>query len=169
MFIICLNIFLARLVDVSIGTVRTILMVRGRRNITFILSFFEVLIWFVVVREALVNISDSIMVPISYAGGYACGTYIGSFFTNKFINGYNSVQIITKRDNERLIDNLRKAGYGVSIVNLKKEKNEDKKDMLFVEIKNKNLNELMKLVKKIDNKAFIVVNETKIVQNGLIK
>ena len=43
------------------------------------------------------------------------------------------------------------------------------KKMLFIEISNRNFTHLQKIVKKIDTNAFIVVNETKYVQNGFIK
>ncbi len=169
MFLICLKIFLARIVDVSIGTARTILMVRGKRKITAVLAFFEVIIWFYIAREALDSASKSIFIPISYAGGFAAGTYIGTFLTNKFINGYIGVQVTTKIDNDKLINKLRSEGYGVSVVNLKKEKNKVRKDMLFIEIKKKSLDNLVKIVKNDDKKAFIVVNDRKYVQNGIVK
>ncbi len=169
MFLICIQIFFARIIDVSIGTVRTILMVRGKREITAVLAFFEVLIWFFIAKEALDSVSDSIWIPISYAGGFAAGTYIGTFITNKFINGVISIFIITKMDNDKLIDTLRKDGFGVSVLNLKKEKNKDKKDMLFIQINKRSLNYLIKLVKNIDKNAFIVINETKYTVNGVIK
>ncbi len=169
MFLICLRIFFARIVDVSIGTARTILMVRGKRKITAVLAFFEVIIWFYIAREALDLANESIFIPLSYAGGFAAGTYIGTYLTNRFINGYIGVQVITKMDNDKLINKLRKEGYGVSVVNLKKEKNKVKKDMLFIEIKKKSLDHLVKIVKNDDKKSFIVVNDRKYVQNGIVK
>ncbi len=169
MFIMCITIFFARLLDVSIGTVRTILMVRGKRKITALLAFVEVIIWFLIAREALNNAADSIWVTISYAGGFAVGTYVGSFITDKFVNAFIGVQVTTYKDNDNLINDLRKEGYGVSVVNLKKEMQEEKKDMLFIELKSKGLSELIKIIKDNDKHAFIVVNERKYVRNGVFK
>ncbi len=168
MLFMCIRIFLARIVDVSIGTTRTILMIRGKRKITAVLAFFEVLIWFFIAKEALDNVTDSIWIPISYAGGFAAGTYIGTVITNKFVNGFISIFVITNMNND-LIDKLRNKGFGVSVLDLKKGKTKDKKEMLFIQINRKSLNNLIKFVKKIDSKAFIVINETKHVYNGVIK
>ncbi len=168
MFFICLYIFLARLADVSIGTVRTILMVRGKRKIAALLAFVEVIIWYFVAREALVNVT-SLWIPLSYAGGYALGTYLGTFITSNYITSLVGMQIITKNNNDVLINKLRNKGYGVSVLNLKKEKTKDKKDMLFIATKRRNVDEIITLTKKVDKKAFMVINDTKFVQNGLIK
>ncbi len=144
-------------------------MVKGKRKITAILAFIEVMIWFYIAKSALDNVSDSIWIPISYAGGFAVGTYIGTFITNTFINGLISIFVITKYNNDLMINKLRESGYGVSVLNLKKEKNNEKKDMLFIQINKKSLNYLINLIKSIDKSSFIVINETKNVYNGIIK
>ena len=91
----CIKIFLVRILDVSLGTFRTILIVKGKKAIASIVGFIEVAIWFAIVREAL-NVSDaSIWIIIAYAGGFATGTFIGSFLSEKFIEGNFGVQVIT--------------------------------------------------------------------------
>ena len=77
MLILCIKIFFARIFDVTLGTVRTMFTVKGKRLIASLIGFIEVLIWFLVVREALNTESKSIFVAISYALGFATGTYIG--------------------------------------------------------------------------------------------
>ncbi len=169
MLFTCLYIFLARLIDVSIGTVRTILTVQGKRKMASILAFIEVMIWFYVAANALDNAGDSVLIPISYAGGFALGTFIGSYITSKYVDGYLGLWIITKNNNTKLINSLRKSGYGISIVDLKKTKDNIKKDLILIATKKKSLKEITLLVKKYDSNAFITVNETKYVQNGLVK
>ena len=73
----CLKIFAARIVDVSLGTLRTRYFVKGKTIEPFIIAFVEVLIWFVVAREALNTDGNMFFIAISYAGGYATGTLIG--------------------------------------------------------------------------------------------
>ena len=169
MILICIEIFLARVVDVTLGTVRTIFIVHGRKNIASIIAFFEVLIWFLVANEALLNTSHSILVPIFYSLGFAVGTYIGIIITNKYIKSFITAQITTKKDNIVLINILRDNGYGVSVVSLKNEKDNIKKDLLYVSINKNSSKDLIKLVKKIDKNAFIIFNDVKHVTNGLIK
>lgn len=167
LFILCIKIFCARIMDVSLGTVRTVLTVKGKKGYASIIGFIEVLIWFIIVQEAMNTELTSIMIAISYAGGYATGTYIGGFISQKFIPGTFGVQIITSIKNSELVNTLRKEGYAVSVIDVKGQ--EDEKLMLFIEIDKKRFDHLQALVKSIDERAFLVVNETKMVQNGFFK
>ncbi len=167
LFILCTKIFCARIMDVSLGTVRTVLTVKGKKGYASLIGFIEVLIWFIIVQEAMNTELTSIAIALSYAGGYATGTYIGGFISQKFIPGTFGVQIITSIKKSSMIDNLRKEGYAVSVINVKGQ--EEDKLMLFIEIDKKRFNHLQSIVKELDDKAFLVVNETKMVQNGYFK
>ena len=68
-----------------------------------------------------------------------------------------------------MINQLRKEGFGVSVCALKKNINNQNKDMLFIQIKNKRLKDVTKIIRKYDKDAFVVINETKYVQNGVIR
>ena len=168
MLFVCLEIFLARIIDVSISTFRMMIMVRKKSIFTPILAFMEVFVWFIAARKALNTNIDSILIPIFYSLGYATGTYIGGCLSRKFIKNVNSIEVTTKRNNTKLINALRSEGYAVSVISLKNNYRE-KKDLLIVDVKSKNTQETIKLVKEIDPKAFIVVRDTKIVHNGYIK
>lgn len=169
LFFLCLKIFFARILDVSIGTVRTMLMVKGKTIIMAVLAFIEVFIWFIVAREALVTDVKSIFIPISYSLGYATGTLIGAFISNRFIKGIVGVQVVIEKGNESLLKAVRKHGFAVSVIDLKDDLNGNKRDMLYFQINNRNLKKLISLIKKYDDRAFIVVSDTKSVQNGFIK
>ena len=168
MLFTCLEIFLARIVDVSISTFRMMIMVRKKSIFTPILAFCEVFVWFIAVRRALNTNIDSILIPIFYSLGYATGTYIGGCLSRKFIKNVNSIEVTTSRGNTKLINALRSEGCGVSVIALKNNYR-DKKDLLLVDVKSKNTQEMIKLIKELDAKAFIVVKDTKIVHNGYIK
>lgn len=164
----CLEIFLARIVDVSLGTVKTYLLVKGKTIEPFFIAFIEILVWYAVAREALNTEGNTILIALSYGAGYATGTLIGSKIS-KLIKGVVGVQIITKDNSLPLVENLRKKGYVISVIELKDTYEGKNKDMLYIQVNNKRLKELFKIVKKYDKDAFIVVNETKLVQNGMIK
>ncbi len=168
MLFTCLEIFFARILDVSISTLRTMIMVRKRSFIIPILAFLEVFIWFFAARKALTTEIDSIFIPICYALGYATGTYLGGVLSRKFIKDVNSVEIITKRNNYKLIDTLRGRDYALSIIALKGNYKQPR-DMIVVDVKSKDTNNVVKLVKRIDKEAFIVVKDTRGVHNGYIK
>ena len=169
MFFMCLKIFLARIIDVSIGTVRTVLVVKGNRLLGAILAFFEVFIWFFAAREAL-NTIDSILIPIFYAGGFATGTYIGTLISNNYLDGLIGIQIITKSNLAlKIIKEIRASGYGVSVIDLKNTQDNISKKMLLIQLNKKRLKDITKIVRNIDPNAFVIINETKYVQKGVIK
>ncbi len=165
----CLKIFLARIADVSLGTLRTVLCVKGKSFEPFVIAFFEVLIWYAIAKEALNTTGNTIYVAISYSLGYATGTYIGSILSKVLIKGVVGVQIIVKENSDKLVKQLRKIGYGVSIIELKNDYEGKNKDMLYIQANNKRLKELKNIVEKYDKNAFLVVNDTKLIQNGFIK
>lgn len=167
-FLLCLKIFFVRIIDVSLSTFRMVLTVKGKRFFAMVISFFSTLIWFLIIKEALNTKETSLWIAFSYSAGYALGTFIGSLLSNYFIRSKILVQAIINNDNLSVVDNIRKAGYAVSTTECNG-KNTTKKLMLFIEVDNKNLNELKKLIKNIDENAFIVVNETKYVENGFFK
>ena len=91
------KIFLARIFDVSIGTVRTIFTIENKKSLATILAFIEVFIWYYVAREAL-NGKFTWIVPFAYSGGYAAGTYIGMLINDLFNKGNKMITIITSKD-----------------------------------------------------------------------
>ena len=166
LLLLCIKIFIARILDVSLGTLRTIITVKGKNLYAAMIGFIEICIWFTIVREALNTDRTSIFIMLSYAAGYATGTYIGGIISQKVIKGTLSVQVITSK--LEIVDIIRKAGYGVSVMNIKGQEEKDKY-MLYIEVNNKSFSALRDLIKENDSKAFMVVNETKLVQNGFIK
>jgi len=164
LFLTCIKIFFARIIDVSLGTFRTINTVKGRDLIAALIGVVEITVWFLIVKEALNTDNNSLFIVISYALGFAIGTYIGGKISKIFIKSNLEVQVILSNKNDEIIEKIRKSGYGVTIIEVKGTKNP--KYMLYIQIKNNNLEKLKNIVRKLDNKAFIVVNETKYVENG---
>ena len=166
MLFLCIKIFLVRILDVSLGTIRTIMTVKNKNLIASIIGFVEITIWFLVVKEAINTDSNSIFIVISYALGFSTGTYIGGIISYKYIKGYVTVHVIT--NNKTLETILRKHKYGVTKLKIDG-MNQDDKQMLIIQISNKRLEELKLLISKIDSKAFLVISDTKYIQNGFIK
>lgn len=164
---LCIKIFLVRIIDVSLGTFRTIITVKGKSLYASIIGFIEVFVWFIIVREALNTDVESLWIAVSYSLGFATGTYIGSIISNKFIKSTFSFEIITSK--YEMIDILRDKGYGVTVLNVKGKDDKKDKYMLLLEIENTVLNSLKNTIRQIDTSAFIIVTETKYVQNGYFK
>ena len=166
MLLLCIKIFLVRILDVSLGTIRTIITIKEKNLIASLIGFVEILIWFLIAREAINDSNNSILVAISYALGFATGTYIGGLFASKIVNTNLTVQIISEKADE-LIEVLKKYNYGITVLNINNKNNSFSK-MLALEINMKKLKDLRGLINSIDNKAFITINETKYVYNGYL-
>jgi uncharacterized protein YebE (UPF0316 family) len=88
-------IFALRIVDVSLGTVRTISMVQGRARTAVVLGFFEVLVWITVVAQVVARIDTEPLLAPFYAGGYAAGVAVGMLIERRLSAGRYLVRIIT--------------------------------------------------------------------------
>ncbi len=166
--LLCLEIFFFRIADVSLGTIRTITVVRGKSLLAALIGFFEVLIWFLIAREAL-NKAEGVWVAFAYAGGFAAGTFCGSLLTKRLIRDTVEMQIVTSGDNPEIVAKIRAAGYAVTVLDVKASEYGGDKYLLIMEIDGKLLPDAKELIKSLDPRAFIVVHETKNVYNGFMK
>lgn len=163
---LCLKIFFARLIDVSLGTIRTVFTVKDKHLIAGIIGLGEVIIWFLVVQEALMATSNNFWIAFSYSIGFAVGTYIGGRISNRLINSKLGLQVILSKKDDNVLKKIRQAGYAISVINVL---GEEEKYMLYIQIDSKRYNHLLHLLNKLDKDAFIVVTETKVVVNGYFK
>jgi len=170
---LCLKIFVCRIVDVSLGTLRTIVMVKGKTLLSSIVALAEGLIWFLVVREALLFEAPTLLakfcIAFAYAFGFATGTFVGGKLADKFIVGNVNVQVVTSSQSNKMLDEIRNAGYAITVLDVNTSLLSKKKYMLFCEVTTKQLNEFKSLIYSLDKKAFLMVHETKFVYNGFFK
>jgi len=162
--LLCIKIFFARILDVSLGTYRMMLTVKEKRFSAMIVAFFEVTIWFLVAKEAINKASNNPYIVLAYAGGFAVGTYIGSLISSKIIEGKLKVQVMTKDNNTEIVDKIKNEGFGVSAI-----PTHNNKLMLLIEVDKNDYNKLKKIIDAYDSTAYISVNEIKYVENGFFK
>jgi Uncharacterized protein conserved in bacteria len=167
-WIVCLGVFFGRIVDVSLGTLRTMLTVKEKTLMAAMVGVVEVTIWFFIVRQALMVGGNGVAPGLSYAAGFAIGTLIGGKISKHFIKGNIVLQIVINK-NDELVQVIRNAGFGVSVVDVNESDFGGQKYMLFCDIDKSRLEELRYIVTKYDENAFIMVSETKHVFNGFIK
>ncbi len=110
-----LLIFLSRLGDVTMATLRHIFISKGLRKIVPILGFFEVLIWLVAMRQVFSHL-DNIACFIAWAAGFSAGTYLGMYIEERLAIGTQIIRIITAEDIIPLTDVLKKRNQGITIV-----------------------------------------------------
>jgi uncharacterized protein YebE (UPF0316 family) len=116
LFIAALIIFLMRLADVSLGTLRIVLLVRGKRRWAGALGFFESLIGVLAAREVLGSLDEPIKI-IGYAAGYAAGTMLGSSIEKWLAMGSVLVRIVAPVDSPFAYEALQAAGYPTTVLN----------------------------------------------------
>ena len=108
-----LLVLVARIFDVSMGTMRVAFIARGRKVFAACCGFIEVFIWICVVSQVLSG-ERHLAIYVAYATGYACGTLVGMFIEEHLAVGLVLVQVITTRPAEPLMQQLSAAGYGVT-------------------------------------------------------
>ena len=158
MLILCFKIFLSRILDVSLSSVRTMFVVKCNKIMASLIAFVEIFIWFYAAKEALVSNSTSLCIIVSYALGYATGTFIGTLINEKFISGIYSLKVSLKGVNEKMLKKLN--SICLDVVSLKGEG----KNILFLEVDKKNYKELVNNIYMIDKSASIVINDAKFIR-----
>mgnify|MGYP000408679989 CR=1 FL=1 len=113
--ILPLLIFISRLGDVTMATLRHIFVSKGFKKIVPILGFFEVLIWLVAMRQVFSHL-DNVACFIAWASGFSAGTYLGMYIDERLAIGTQIIRIITAEDIIPLTDALKKRNQGITIV-----------------------------------------------------
>ncbi|HHT01617.1 MAG TPA: DUF2179 domain-containing protein [Firmicutes bacterium] len=160
-----LFIFGSRVFDVSLGTVRTLMLVRGRRVVAALLGFVEVLIYIIALRLVVNSLSNPIALVV-YAMGFSTGNFMGGFVEEKLAFGQLTVQVIPHAaDGERLAESLRDKGYGVTV--LTGEGREGQRHILLISIPRRALAAVMAVIDAQDAEAFVTVLDTKRTRGGV--
>ena len=113
--VIPLLIVLARIIDVTIGTIRIIYVARGMKYLAPLFGFFEVLIWLLAISQIMRNLNNPVYY-VAYAVGFAAGNLLGIYIEERLAVGRVVMRIITKKDATELVARLRSRGHGVTTV-----------------------------------------------------
>jgi len=159
-----LMIFVARIFDVSIGTLRIIFVSKGLKTVAPILGFFEVLIWIIAIGKIMQNL-DNLACYIGYAAGFATGNWVGMWLEEKLAMGQVVIRIITARNASNLINALKDAGYGTTSVDA--QGSIEKVSLIFTTIQRNDLKDVVTIIKLHNPKAFYTVEDVKFVSEGI--
>lgn len=157
----CIKIFCCRILDVTCGTVRTILTVKENTKGAAMMGFLEVFLWYVVVRDAMTSDGPVIAIAIAYAAGFATGTFVGGQIARRVISGSVTVQVVTSRRDDTLLSAIREAGFAITVLNANESEFAEGKYLIIATVDKKQLKEFEDIVKERDEKAFIMVSDTK--------
>ncbi len=157
-------IFLARICDVTMGTIRVIFISKGIRYLAPVIGFFEVIIWLLAIGQVMNNLTN-VVSYIAYGAGFASGTFIGMYIEEKISLGLTSVRIITKGDTLELMQYLRAHNYGVTSVD--GEGATGRVKMVFTIIRRQDLAHVVGIIQQFHPNAFYSVEEVKSVAEGV--
>ena len=163
-FVLPSLIFIARIIDVSMGTVRVIFISRGLKYLAPVVGFFEILIWLLAIGQIMKNLSNPACY-IAYAGGFAMGNYVGIYIAEKLSLGIVLIRVVTKRDAQPLVEYLKAEDYGVTSVDGHGTVGQVK--VVFTIVPRREVRRAVDLIKKFNPQAFYSIEEVGFVEKGI--
>lgn len=163
-FLLPVLIFIARVADVSLGTVRVIFVSRGLKYLAPVVGFFEIIIWLLAIGQIMQNLSNPACY-IAYAGGFATGNFIGIWIAEKLSLGVVLIRVITSKDASELLEYLKSAEYGVTSVDA--QGSEGKVQVVFSIVPRREVPGVVNLIKQFNPKAFYTIEEVGFVEKGI--
>ena len=158
-----LGIFVLRVLNIALDTLRFMLTMRGKRGISWILGFIESVL-FVVVIGSVINDLNNILNIIGYSAGFATGTVVGMAIEKRLAIGYVHLNIISRQKGANLADTLRNANYAVTeIPALGKD---GAVSLLDCSIRRKDMKDIEQLILEADPDAFITVEDITPIKHG---
>jgi uncharacterized protein YebE (UPF0316 family) len=161
-----LLIFIARILDVSIGTVRLIFISKGMKILAPILGFFEVVIWLLAIGQIMQHLDNAICY-LAYGLGFAMGNYLGIVLEEKMSIGTVLVRVIPQKDTTQLSFVLRESGFGVTEADVEGMKGKAK--MILSIINRKDIKNFLEKVNIHNPRAFYTIEDISSVREGHIK
>lgn len=161
--IVPILIFVARIIDVTFGTIRIIMISRGRKYIAPIVAFIEIMIWLFAISQVIQHLEGAYY--LAYGLGYATGTYVGILIEEKIAIGKVIIRIITKKDSEDLAEHLRDTGYGVTIFEGQGATGHVK--LIYMTIERSDIDRILKIIKEFNPKAFFSIEEVRLAKEGI--
>ena len=157
--IAALSIFLLRLLDQTLGTLRLLYVNKGKPGLGAILGFVESAIWVVAISRVIQDLNDPLLI-FGYALGFAAGTIMGSYIENTIAIGDIVVRIFVPKDSdsEKVAEELRTNGLGVTIIN--GEGMQGEVTIAWCVTPRKRLKEVIKIVSAITPDAYVTTEPT---------
>ena len=157
--VVCLIVCAAKIVEITIQSLKTCVMVKGQRLKAAGLGFVECTIWGLVISTIIGTLGDNIFLLLFYCVGYATGLFLGSTIENKIALGTSNLELIASDESTKKITEYLKAndrGYTV----FEGHGSKDKMNMIFIVLPRKETPSVLKEIRKVcDNKVFVVASE----------
>jgi uncharacterized protein YebE (UPF0316 family) len=160
-----LLIFFLRILDVPVGTLRVMYMVRGERRKAVPLAFFESLVWIFAISRIMKAVDNPVNM-VGFAAGFAAGTLVGMTLERWIASGHVLVRVISDIGKEKLVGEIRAAGFGVTL--LTGEGREGEQEILFIVALRRRGQELLDLIRRVDDGAFVTIDPVQKAMGGYL-
>ena len=158
-----LLIFGLRVVDVTMMTVRVLMVVRGARWTAAVISFFEILIWVVAAGAVIQNLSSPLH-AVGYAGGFAAGTLVGMWLEGKLAFGVCSVRAFSRDPQHEIVTELRERGFGVT--EQEGTGQAGPVAILHAVVRRRDIREVVRVIEAHDPDAFVTIQNDAVAHRG---
>ncbi len=162
--ILPLIVFLARIADVTVGTIRIIFVARGKKYLAPLLGFVEVFIWITVVSQ-IVGGAQNIVAYLAYAAGFAVGNYVGMLVEERLAIGTLVIRVILPKEESSLVERLRTKGYGATYVDGQGANGPVM--LIYTVVMRKELPRVVGLIQECHPNAFFTVEELRSTAQGI--
>ncbi|MRR31900.1 DUF2179 domain-containing protein [bacterium] len=162
--LLLLLVFFARVIDVSLQTMRIIFISRGKKNIAPLLGFVEVFIWIAATGQLVRNLND-VWSYLAYAAGFAVGSYLGMYIDGRLALGTKIIRTIIPGDARDLTLQLHDAGYGVTSV--PGQGSAGPVTMVYSIVKRRSLPEAVGIIHNLHPRAFVSIQDVSAVEKGI--
>ena len=156
-------IFFLRLVDVSLDTIRVLMVIRGRRPAAWVLGFFQSLLFVIAITSVLTHL-DNIWNVFAFAAGYATGTTVGITVEKKLAIGHGHMRIISSSRGSAIAEAIRKDGYAATEIAGRGK--DGTVTVINSSVRRKDIDSVRNQVREIDPEAFITVEEVRPIHRG---
>lgn len=161
-------IFSGKILEVTIATIRIVLITKGQRVAGALIALLEISLWLAVTGTVLSGFKDDIWRSVVFVLAFAAGNFLGSWLEGKLAFGLASIQVVIPENEigDGLVVLLRNSGFAVTVV--KGDGKDGKREVLFMHVQRKRIPEATKAIKTQLKNALIVINDSKIIHGGFL-
>jgi len=156
-------IFALRVSDMTLDTLRVLVVMRGRKGIAWVLGFFQALIFVIAITTVLSNLDNPLNI-LGYAAGFATGNVIGMLIEERLAIGHIQLSIVSPRRGSALAERLRAEGYAITEISARGK--DGVVTLLSCSVLRKNVAKVQQLVNEVDDSAFITAEDVRSVRRG---
>lgn len=156
-------IFSLRVIELSLDTIRVLMVMRGRKGPAWLLGFFQATIFVFAISYVLSGLDNPINM-LGYAAGFATGTVVGMYIEERLAIGHIQMSIISPRRGSAIAEKMRAEGYAVTEIPAKGK--DGMVTMLSCSVLRRNVGKVRQIVNQADSTAFITAEEVRPVRRG---